>query len=203
MALFGPANVWRSPGSVIQGTCSDAEDSTTQSARTFGQNQVPPFIGIQERRTVLKTGKQHGRKGHSEFGGKTASSRVSITDDLSWDGFERRKHRRFHVDWLGVLGRSSSTHRSAMDVRVFNVSEGGCCIHIDPSAAGQDSPWILGTEERLSLKLHVPGATLNAAVEVRWYMPVHSGIHGAGLEFISMSPKDRSVLVAALRSVSR
>jgi hypothetical protein len=90
-----------------------------------------------------------------------------------------------------------------MEVHVFNVSEGGCCVHFDPSSAGQDSSWILGTEERLSLKLHVPGATLSAGVEVRWYMPVHSEIYGAGLEFTSMSPRDRSTLISAIQGLSR
>jgi hypothetical protein len=151
----------------------------------------------------VKTGRQYGHKGHSGSSGTRVSSRSSLADDLTWDGLERRKHRRHRVNWIGVLVRSTSTQRSAIEVHVFNASEGGCCIHFDPLSAGQDSSWILGTEERLSLKLQVPGATLHAAVEVRWYMPVHSELYGAGLEFVSMSPRDRSTLISAIQDLSR
>lgn len=165
--------------------------------------RVSLFTGIHRRENRLKKGKQHEDKGVSSVAGRMRSSRASVTDDLTWEGMERRKHRRFRVDWRGVLVRSASSCRAVLEVHVLNVSEQGCCVHFERVFAGQDSPSLLGTEERLNLRLHVPGAILNSVVEVRWYMPVHSEIYGAGLEFISMSPSDRSRLVVAIQSLSR
>ena len=88
---------------------------------------------------------------------------------------------------------------TTVDVQVLNVSEGGCCIHVRQSSADQNFLSVLGGEERLNLNLYVPGAVLNPMVEVRWYVPIHEEVYSAGLEFVAMSSRDRSILMSALK----
>jgi hypothetical protein len=90
-----------------------------------------------------------------------------------------------------------------VDVQVLNVSEGGCCIHVRQSGAEQDLLGVLAAEERLKLNLFVPGAVVNSLVEVRWYVPIHEEIYSAGLEFVAMNPRDRNLLLSAMKTVAR
>jgi len=55
------------------------------------------------------------------------------------------------------------------------------------------------SEDRLNLNLYVPGAVLSSTVEVRWYVPIQEEVYGAGLEFVAMSSRDRSILMSALK----
>lgn len=98
--------------------------------------------------------------------------------------------------------QTSGRTGARMDVRVVNISEGGCCVHIDPSPAGEDWSFILGTEERLGFTLAVPGGVVKSVVEVRWYVPSRNDNCVAGLEFVAMSQGDRSILCSAIRNLS-
>lgn len=135
--------------------------------------------------------------------GESSSNRRSLAEHVSWDGLERRRHDRLKVNWKGVLTGNRSNLSHAVDVQVLNVSEGGCCIHVRQPASDSGSLSVLGTEERLSLNLYVPGAVLNPVVEVRWYAPIHEEVYGAGLEFVAMSSRDRSILQSVLKGGSR
>ncbi len=86
-------------------------------------------------------------------------------------------------------------------MQVLDVSEGGCCIHVREASRDQTSLSVLAAEERLNLNLYVPGAVLNSWVEVRWYVPVHDEVYGAGLEFVAMTQRDRSILQSAMRGL--
>lgn len=88
-----------------------------------------------------------------------------------------------------------------MDVRVVDISEGGCCVHIVPTSSGSDWSFILGVEDRFSLILTVPGGVVKSIVEVRWYVPSQTHTYVAGLEFVGMSQRDRSLLGLAIRNL--
>jgi hypothetical protein len=122
---------------------------------------------------------------------------------MTWEGEERRRHERFRVNWRGVLARNVSDSRRTMEVQVLDVSEGGCCVHVRESTRDHDSLSVLGAEERLNLNLYLPGAVLNSWVEVRWYVPVHDEVYGAGLEFVAMTQRDRSLLQSAIQGLAR
>ena len=98
--------------------------------------------------------------------------------------------------------RTVSDSRTTMEVQVLNVSEGGCCIHVRQSSPEQNSLSMLGAEERLNLNLYVQGAVLNSVVEVRWYVPIHEEVYGAGLEFVAMNQKDHSFLMSVVQNQS-
>lgn len=131
-----------------------------------------------------------------------SSSHGSLAESMSWDGSERRRHRRLGVDWKGGLVQTSSRARARMDVRVVNISEGGCCVHIDPSPDGEDRSFILGAEERFGFTLAAPDGVVKSVVEVRWYVPSRNHTYVAGLEFVAMSQADRSILRSAIRKLS-
>ncbi len=148
-------------------------------------------------------------QGRSTFRGSSgtrrgkSSAQKSIADHMTWDGQEHRRHERFRVNWRGVLARSVSDSRRTMEVQVLNISEGGCCVHVRELSRDQTSLSFLGVEERLNLNVYLPGAVLNSWVEVRWYVPVHDEVYGAGLEFIAMTQRDRSLLQSAMQDLAR
>ncbi len=127
------------------------------------------------------------------------SARRSLAEHVSWDGQERRRHERLRVNWRGVLMGGGSDLVRSVDVQVLNVSEGGCCIHVRQSTSDHHFLSVLGAEDRLNLNLYVPGAVLSSTVEVRWYVPIQEEVYGAGLEFVAMSSRDRSILLSALK----
>jgi hypothetical protein len=90
-----------------------------------------------------------------------------------------------------------------MEVQALDISEGGRCVHVRELFEDQISLSFLGAEERLNLNLYLPGVVLNSWVEVRWYVPVHDEVYGAGLEFIAMTQRDRSLLQSAMQGLAR
>jgi len=147
-----------------------------------------------------------GRTGASESGSILGRSLQAVGgllgEILTYDGAERRKDRRFKVNWSGMLEKISSASRASIKVRVLNISEGGCCIHIDGPSSDLGDLSILCSEGRFELTLFPHEMIPRIAVEVRWYMPFGEGRYGAGLEFTSISGRNRSLLLAALRKLS-
>jgi hypothetical protein len=130
-------------------------------------------------------------------GGNSQSTDRLPTDLLSWDGAERRKHPRFRVKWNGIL--ESPNSRVKIQVRLSDVSEGGCCVRMDRLPSGSYRFGEQGLQERLELTLFLGGVISRIVVEVRWYIPICDGFYGAGLEFISMTRGTRLLLQTALQ----
>lgn len=122
---------------------------------------------------------------------------------FGWDGTERRQHPRFAVQWNGVLERASSESLDSAEVRLSDVSEGGCCIFLRNPPGGPDQRAMLVSERPLTLRMFVPGSVVSAQVEIRWYMPIDNDAHAAGLQFLQMSARDRAFLAAALQNLAR
>lgn len=120
-------------------------------------------------------------------------------DILTWDGTERRKHLRFKVKWNGTLESVSSKSQARIQVRLMDISEGGCCIRLDRRSSGSILFSELGLHDRFELTVYLNGAMARILVEVRWYMPVSDGVYGAGLEFITMTKATRSLIQIALQ----
>ncbi len=130
-------------------------------------------------------------------GGNGQSTDRLPTDLLSWDGAERRKHPRFRVKWNGIL--ESPNSQVKIQVRLSDVSEGGCCVCMDRLPSGSYRFAEQGLQERLELTLFLGGVISRIVVEVRWYIPICEGFYGAGLEFISMTRGTRLLLQTALQ----
>ncbi len=151
----------------------------------------------------MKKGKTTGMAKVGAVTGGTASPARCLAEHVGWDGQERRRHERLKVNWKGVLTGSRWKSGRTVDVQVLNVSEGGCCINLRRSPSDPDSVSVLGAEERLNLNMYAPGAVLSSVVEVRWYVPVHEEVYSAGLEFVAMNFRDRSILESVLRGGPR
>ncbi|NTV42607.1 MAG: PilZ domain-containing protein [Deltaproteobacteria bacterium] len=132
-------------------------------------------------------------------GGNGQSTDRLPTDLLTWDGAERRRHPRIRVKWNGILECPNS--RMKTQVRLSDVSEGGCCVRMDRLPPGSHRFGEQGLQERLELTLFLGGAMSRIVVEVRWYIPVCEGVYGAGLEFISMTRGTRLLLQTALQKL--
>lgn len=122
---------------------------------------------------------------------------------FGWDGTERRQHPRLAVQWNGVLEHLSPESLDSAEVRLSDVSEGGCCIFLRNPPGGPDQRAMLVVEGPLTLRMFVPGAVLSAQVEIRWYMPIDNDAYAAGLQFLQMSARDRALLLAALQNLGR
>jgi hypothetical protein len=98
----------------------------------------------------------------------------------------RRKHPRLNVALQGRLERHGVHHQ----VRVTNLSEGGCFIETTvPVRRG----------ERVHLVIHLSSvASLTAAADV-----VHAPAGGAGLMFIDLDPDSRAILESAWTQLAR
>ncbi|NLI83468.1 MAG: PilZ domain-containing protein [Deltaproteobacteria bacterium] len=134
--------------------------------------------------------------------GKDLSIARRHLDMLAWDGTERRKHPRYKVRWSGILESTSDESRERVPVRLSDISEGGCCVHVDRSSWGGSKMPELGLQERFELTLFLDDMAPKFLVEVRWYIPTCEAMYGAGLEFVSMARRSRSILEAALRRLS-
>ncbi len=126
-----------------------------------------------------------------------------LAQSFGWDGTERRQHPRFRVRWGGVLDRTSSDFPMSAEVRLSDVSEGGCCIFFRRQSQGPDPGIFFASAGPLSLKMFSPSGMLISLVEVRWYMPIEEDAYAAGLQFLSMSSRDRSILHAAIQELGR
>lgn len=126
-----------------------------------------------------------------------------VPHNFGWDGTERRRHERFNVSWNGTLERESSGITASLEVKVADISEGGCCIHLTGPFGGIDRQTLLSAESSLAMTLFSSKGVLTLTVEVRWHMPVGADYYAAGLQFLNLTARDRAVLLAAIEELRR
>jgi hypothetical protein len=152
---------------------------------------------------MLTQGKAEAFESNWSFGQNHISLDGVLSEIPTYDGTERRKHPRFKVNWKGVLECISSASRTTIRVIVLDISEGGCSLRLEKDSAGCHPLEILASDKRFELTLIPREIIPRIAVEVRWYMPIGGGGYGAGLEFISMTRKNHSLLLAALQKLEK
>jgi hypothetical protein len=142
-----------------------------------------------------------GKKGDSGSSKDASVDLRKVPHNFGWDGTERRKNQRFCVNWNGTLEQVSSDIRAELEVRVTDVSEGGCCIHIKGPFGGSDRQTLMSAECPLALTLFSPKGVLTLTVEVRWHMPVGADYYAAGLQFLTLTARERSLLLSAIEEL--
>jgi hypothetical protein len=126
-----------------------------------------------------------------------------LAHNFGWDGTERRHHPRFNVRWNGALERASSDSRQSFQVRLSDVSEGGCCIFLRTDPALPNVGNFFVSDSPLNLKMFLPSGEVSAQVVIRWYMPIEDNAYAAGMQFLMIAPRHFSRLRKAIQEIGR
>lgn len=138
-----------------------------------------------------------------ESAGEFPLAERRLAHNFGWDGTDRRHHPRFNVRWNGVLERASSESRQSFEVRLSDVSEGGCCIFLRTDPALPNVGNFFVSDSPLNLKMFLPSGEVSAQVVIRWYMPIGDDAYAAGMQFLMIAPRHLSRLRKAIQEMGR
>lgn len=119
-----------------------------------------------------------------------------------WPFPERRRSKRYRVEWTGLVRCVHVTSEETLSVKVAEISMTGARLALERLRVG--SYHLMGPEEGVAFELSIPlpEGSVKSPVEMRWFnFDDESRQFFAGVEFMDMDDESRSDLKRAIDSL--
>ena len=119
-----------------------------------------------------------------------------------WPFAERRRDKRFAVEWTGRLRLSDLGREESMEVRIVDISPGGARLALERMRIGSYHLVIGDRPGTLSLAISLPDGTIEPGVAIRWYDWNESlKAFAVGIEFERMDKESGALLTRAVKDL--
>jgi hypothetical protein len=120
----------------------------------------------------------------------------------AWPLAERRRKKRYRVEWSGSLDCSFTNHRESIPAKVAEVSLCGARLVMDRLLAGPYHIIVRDDHAKLILSLSVPEGAAVIPVEILWYnMDEETRLFSVGVSFQDMELASQAVLERAVNGL--
>jgi c-di-GMP-binding flagellar brake protein YcgR len=105
-----------------------------------------------------------------------------------WSLSERRRRKRYSVDWTGSLDCSFQNHEESLRVKVAEISCTGAKLVMERLMAGSYHIAIKGEHSQMALCMEMPEGTFVTPVEILWFnMDSETRLFSVGVSFSDLS----------------